>query len=298
MLRAVPAVLATNSVRVLVDSHGFRVALLVGAAGVVVAVLLAHTVRLYVGFGVVAVVATVVGFRAQYTTTGRFLLGLALLAVGGGLAGHLRHRVLHVVVAAPGAAFVAWSLPHVVAGWIKVFVFFVIMFGAPLVAGTDRRAVRVVPALAAVSALGVYACVPDTEFARILVGGFVAAAFIGFDPKLRAISFGTFPAVGVIAWTVGLEGYGRPGSVVGGAACLGALLLVPVVWRRVTVESPWAPAAWALAAVHVGLVAWCARVAGFRHGRGAALALAILGYAVAAVLLIALRRVRTSLRSG
>jgi hypothetical protein len=252
----------------------------------------------YVGFGIVAAVATVVGFRTQYTATGRFVLGLALLAAAGGLAGHIRRRWLRFVVAIPGAAFVAISLPHVVPRWVKVVTFVVITVAAPVLAGTERRAVRVVPALAAVSVIGVYACVPDTEFARILVGAFLAAALLGFDPELRAVSAGAFPAVGVIVWTAGVGGYGRPGAVVGGMACLGALLLVPIVWRKVMITTPWVPAGWALAAVHVGLVVWCARVAGFRQTRLAAFALVVVGYAGASIALIALRRVRTSLRSG
>jgi hypothetical protein len=81
-------------------------------------------------------------------------------------------------------------------------------------------------------------------------------------------------------------------------ACLGALVLVPFVWRKVLITSPWVPAAWALAVVHVLLVVWCARVAGFRDSRFVALVLVVVGYVGAAIALIVLRRVRTSLRSG
>jgi hypothetical protein len=65
MLRPVDLTLADNWVRPLVESHGFWVAFVVSAVGVLVAVVVARTVRVYVGFGIVAALAAVVGVRAQ-----------------------------------------------------------------------------------------------------------------------------------------------------------------------------------------------------------------------------------------
>lgn len=276
---------------------GFQLALVVSAGLAVVAVVLAHTLRLRVGFATVAVGATLIAFRDQYRLPTRLVIGVALLALAGAGARFIRPAFLRCFAAIPGAAFVALSL-HGVPRWVKAVVFVAIVIGAPLLAASDHRAPRVAPPLFLVTVVGVYACVPDTEFARILVGAFLAAAFLALDPDLRAVAAGSSAAVGLIAWDAGQEGWARPGAVIGAVACMGALLLIPVFARRLVLTNPWSAIAWSVAAVHVGLVLWCSRIAGLRHSAWVAAALVIPAYLVAAGVLILLRRVRTPPRSA
>jgi hypothetical protein len=102
----------------------------------------------------------------------------------------------------------------------------------------------------------------------------------------------------VLVWTVASGGAARPGSVVGGLACLGLLAVEPVVRlldpRR---RSPLDPLerrpglAWAALAVQLVLAAVAARVAGRPERAATALALAALelGLALAAGAVLARR---------
>jgi hypothetical protein len=243
------------------------------------------------------VIAALLALDSQYHVPSRLALGLALLAVGGGLSDLVRAVVLRFVIVVPGAAFVALALVGV-PRWVKALVFVAIMLGAPLVAASDRRMTRPMPPLFLVTVVGVYACVPDTEFARILVGAFLVAALLAFDPELRAVGAGVCAAVGLVVWDAGQEGAARPGAVIGAVACLGVLLLVPVFGRKLRAADPWSAAAWVVAGVHVVLVLWCSRVAGLRHSALVATALVIPAYVLAAAALILARRVRTRPRAG
>ena len=173
----------------LFGDDGFQLALVYSAGLAVVALVLAHTVRFRVGFAAVAVVATLIAFRDQYNLPSRLVVGVALLALAGACASFIRPAFVRCFAAIPGAAFVALSLVGV-PRWVKGVVFVAIVIGAPLLAASDHRAPRVAPPLFLVTVAGVYACVPDTEFARILVGAFLVAAFMAFDPDLRAVAAG------------------------------------------------------------------------------------------------------------
>jgi hypothetical protein len=281
----------------LFGDDGFQLALVYSAGLAVIALVLAHSVRVRVGFATVAVVATLLAFHEQYRLPDRLVIGVGLLAVAGACASFIRPAFLRCFAAIPGAAFVALSLVGV-PRWVKGVVFVAIVVGAPLLAASDRRAPRVAPPLFLVTVAGVYACVPDTEFARILVGAFLAAAFLAFDPDLRAVAAGASAAAGVIMWDAGQEGWARPGAVIGAVACMGALLLIPMFARRLVLTNPWSASAWWVAAVHVGLVLWCSRVAGFRHSAWVAAVLVVPAYVVAAGALMLLRRVRTPPRAA
>jgi hypothetical protein len=281
-----------NSFDTVINANGFRVAVVIAAIGVVGVVALAKFAHVNVGFGGVAVVANLVGYRVELRAPAGFVVGLGVLALAGALANHWRSLFSQLLLTLPGAAVVAWSLPDFVPRWVRVVSFLVIAVVAPLVGDSDQTAPRIVPVLAAVSVLGVYACVPDTDLARVLVGGFLVTALLVFSRDLRAVRAGVFPVVGLIVWTAGDGGFARPGSVIGAMACFGAMTLVPLAWRRARTINPWTPAGWLLGLVHLGLVIWCARVAGFRHGWFPALVLVVIGYIAAIVVLGAVRNVR------
>jgi hypothetical protein len=184
----------------LLKDDGFQLALAWSAALTVAEFVVSRFPFVRVGFGIPAVLAALIALDDRYEVPNRLVLALALLAVGGGCASLFRSIVLRVLLVVPGATFVAVSLVHV-PGWVKVLAFVAVLIGAPLVAASDRWAPRPTPPLFLFTVLGVYACVPDTEYARILVGAFAAASFLAFDPKLRAESAGICAAVGLVSGT-------------------------------------------------------------------------------------------------
>jgi len=179
---------------------------------------------------------------------------------------------------------------------------------AAALASFDRRwrELGLLPALLAATAAGIWATVPDVEAALVLLGAAVPLILLGRPGPLAgrlpgAAAFGVAGSVAVAAvlvWTVASGGAARPGSVVGGLACLGLLAVEPAVRlldpRR---RSPLDPLegrpglAWAALAVQLVLVAVAARVVGRPEAAATALALAALelGLALAAGAVLARR---------
>ena len=153
--------------------------------------------------------------------------------------------------------------------------------------------------LLAVSVAGVWATVPDVEAAVVALGAALPPALLGWPSPLARSGLvalglaGSLASAGLLVWVVATGGAGRPGSMVGGLACLGVLGVEPVA-RRLAGRGPAGPPLPAplLAAAHLVLVAVAARVVGRRETVAEALplALATLGVAVAFAVL-ALRRI-------
>jgi hypothetical protein len=169
---------------------------------------------------------------------------------------------------------------------------------AAALAAFDRRWGRLglPPALLAVTAAGIWACVPDVEGPLVLLGAVLPLTLLGRPGPLASrwpgtVAFGGAGSVAVAAvvvWVVATGGAGRPGSVVGGLACLGLLAVEPAVrlldpGRR----SPLDPVerrpglAWAALAAQLVLAGFASRVAGRPEGVAAALGLAALGLGAA-----------------
>jgi hypothetical protein len=152
------------------------------------------------------------------------------------------------------------------------------------------------PGLLAVAAAGIWACVPDVEAALVLLGATLSMTLLGWPSPLAAgrpglASFGVAGSAAVAAvlvWVVATGGAGRPGSVVGGLACLGLLLVEPAARlldpRR---RGPLDPVegrpglAWAALAAQLVLTGFASRVAGRPEGAAVALGLAALGLGLA-----------------
>jgi hypothetical protein len=219
------------------------------------------------------------------------VVGVALAAAGG--AG--------IVAATDPPATLALPLP-----WIAV----VAGVAGALLAGFDRRwrGHGLAPLLLAVSAVGVYATVPDVEWALVVVGAALPLTLLGWPGPLAPGGLrgprrrdgpaqpppslgvaGSLAAAALLAWTVAAGGAGRPGSVVGGLACLGVLAVEPLARlldprHRSALARP--RVAWTALAAHLVLVAVAARVVGRTETVAAALPLA--GLALAAALGVAL----------
>jgi hypothetical protein len=209
-----------------------------------------------------------------------------LVAVAGiGLAAGLGSRPGWLVRAAMAAPFAAvLAVDSSPTAWTRVAVGLVATLGTLSAADLDRRPGwgRLNPALYAMSVAGVFVAVPDTEEAAALLGAALPLAVVAWwVPWARLGGAGAASATALLVWTTAVGGRGRPPSIVGGLACLGLLVAVPVLdglLRRVRSRPPWPTGA---VLVHGASVLVAARIAGISHHMDVAVTFALLSVAIA-----------------
>lgn len=200
-------------------------------------------------------------------------LGLVALGAAGVVADVVpRARALLPLLALPGAWVLSTQAVDV-AGWAVFALLATVVIGGPLVADVDHhwRHRPLAPALVAVSILGVYATVPETDHVIAVVGAVLPLALLGWPVGLgRLGAAGSLALTGLLAWSVAVGGVTRPSSIVGGLACLGFLAAEPVGRFLVARRDPGlravpGPGAVVLAGLaHLVVVATASRVAGLR----------------------------------
>jgi hypothetical protein len=159
------------------------------------------------------------------------IAGIPLL----GLAG-LAHRsvTLGIAAAIPGAALIIVAITNDFASWVPWFALVAIIVAAPLVASFDSRYDRAGLPLPffAVSTLGVYLAVPDTELAIVLFGTAAVVGFLGWPkPVMSFGAVGAYAAVGLYVAAASIGAVGRPASLIAAVACLGLTVVTPVAHR-------------------------------------------------------------------
>jgi hypothetical protein len=91
---------------------------------------------------------------------------------------------------------------------------------------------------------------------------------------------GAYPLVAVMVWATAVGGEGRPASIIGGWACLGALVILPLYRRSLRTWIEARP--WLALLFHAVLVGVASRVIGLWESVGlavvAALALGVVAY--------------------
>jgi hypothetical protein len=215
-----------------------------GIAFLLAATVAAVTRRRPLDFAALAFVAAGwLGVRAAWgpaLADGATALALVVLALGGAavflIPRHVRvarnHPVLSATVALiPGAVLLGAVTPLAGSGLSRVLLATATV--AIGVAIRDFDAMHGAPGgtwvLFAVSAIGVYLAVPDTELARVMLGVALPFVLLSVPKAMCPIGpAGSAALAGFFAWVVFVGGRGRPGSVVGGLACLGLLLAEPV----------------------------------------------------------------------
>jgi hypothetical protein len=277
MLRAV------HDVKNVLTDEGFWTALVIAAAATAIVWLRLRRAEWEPGVAFVVVVAVLAGLRADHRMPNPLVVAVVLLAVGEYLTRDeaLRARAIGLL---PGAVVLGAALPDGWPFWMRVTAAGATLVGGLLAIGADERASHLVPLLFLIGAVGVYACVPDTEAPKALLGALLAGAVLGLEPRLRH-RCGIPALTGVFVWVATFGGLGRAGSVVGGIACLGVIVLLPLVRR-------WSVTRWSsdlAVVVQVALVVYVARVAGFEDSPGPALLLALPAFAVGWVVLRASR---------
>lgn len=299
----------------LLDGPEFRTAVAFGFAGLIAGMGVAVTWRaagrrgtppvigiLVVTAGTLAVREPVAPAPGQLlddpSLPGGLVVALAVLFVAGMVADSARWPIgVGALLALPGAFLLATRAGVVEVTWIRVAAGAAALAGGWMVASFDRRweGQGVAPAMLALSAVGVYFTVPDTEEAMVLLGVSAPIALLGWPLCLARIGTGgSFAVMGLLSWTVAEGGYGRHSSIVGGLACVGLFAVEPLVglaarvdgWRRS--RSPLVPLG--VMALHLALVFVASRVAGLRLTVPAALAIVAAELVVAAGVLASLSR--------
>lgn len=136
----------------------------------------------------------------------------------------------------------------------------------------------------AAAALGVFACVPETLALRALPGPVVIASLAALGGFVRA--FGTIDAVvlaTVLAWVAVVDGQSRPASIVGAAACIGAVGLIGL-YRPV--DGLGSASRWLQPSIIVAAILACSRLAGTLDSAplAATIAIGVLALATGAIL--------------
>jgi hypothetical protein len=249
--------------------------------------------RWWGGTGTVTTIGALAGAAAIVRLPAELVVGVALLA-GAGLAAARWSWGIGTVAVVPGAVLVAAAVGETAPAspeWVRIVVGAAAGCTALACRDFDATWPRLTGTCLAVTAVGVYATVPDTETARALVGAAGVSALLGLAPGLRPSPAWSSASAGLIAWNVGVGGWPRPGAVVGGVACAGLLALGPLLrWARTPST--------VIVLVHVGLVALVARAAGLREGALAAALITAVSYAGASLVLAGTGRSRARRARG
>jgi len=179
-----------------------------------------------------------------------------------------------IVLALPGALVLTSNTGAAEASWVRTLVIFTVVVGGTLVADFDRRyhAHGWSTVLYALSVIGLYFTVPDTERVLVILGACLPLAVLGWPVAFASLgTTGSYPAVGALAWVAAFEGVGRRSSIIGGVACLGLFAVEPI-FRLLKLEASTmfdklpktALGVVPVAAAHLALVAFASRIAGKR----------------------------------
>jgi hypothetical protein len=219
--------------------------------------------------GLAAVAAAGLAMSIARPLSSNVWAGLGLLALAGAISPWTRRvPFVPVLMALPGAWLIGHSgLPE--SGWVVPLVVVVIALVGPVISWFDENTPgSALPSLLfAVSVVGVWATVPDTEEALVLVGAIAAPTLLAWPLRLARLgAIGGHALVGLYVWVIAWGGRGREGSIVGAVAALGMLIGAPIgAWiaRKQNVTTAGWPGIWLLA-LQVLVVVVTTRVAGLQ----------------------------------
>ncbi|MFV1998985.1 MAG: hypothetical protein ACC654_01320, partial [Acidimicrobiia bacterium] len=175
-----------------------------------------------------AIVTLVIAGRAPVPVS--MVLGLVLLAAAGWVpTNNIATRMLTLI---PGAAAIGASFSDSSQVALGAFVVVTIVLFGPFVAGFDERyrESTISPPLMAISLLGVFVTIPDTDVAVIVAAAALPWVFTGPPAKLVVLGrAGAFVATGFLVWVVASGGFSRSDALITGVATLALLVAEPAV---------------------------------------------------------------------
>lgn len=191
--------------------------------------------------GLVLATALLVAQYGDGPVPRRLVLGLIVLAAAGLVpaGSHLR-RTLAWSATVVGAWMVVSSTGISLAdGWLVLGIAAVLLLAIALSRGDSatRDAALGLP-LFALSVIGIFFAIPDTEDALVLMGVSLPMAVNGWPIRLASLGgAGAHVVVGLSVWTIIRGGYVRPSSMLGALACLGVLAAILTGWGRASAQS-------------------------------------------------------------
>lgn len=186
------------------------------------------------GWGVALSAATIIGVHVSVDQRLGTATGLTLLAIGGALlsrAGRPSQDLLPWLIIGVGAIVttVRGGLPGTT--WIQFTApVLIVVFGFWMSGWGNLPQRRLLGPLFAITAFGIWSTVPDTDTARVLLGAAIPLFFATLSSVgLRLSVAGAFPLAGIVVWVAATGGEARQASIVGAWACIGILLLLPLL---------------------------------------------------------------------
>ena len=237
----------TSSVQTFLDLFS-RSQFQIGFLGGVIALLLLRVfVPSRMDWGLATGVAVMAGI---YLTVGRRIgttVGLIALAVGGVLFERQERDPQATTKPLAWLIIVVGAVLTTVRGglgdtlWVQILTPTVAVVSGYWLVSWDRLPQRrLLGPLFAMTALGIWSTVPDTDSARVLLGVSLPLALATLPTSgTRASAIGAFPLAGLVAWIAADGGEPRHGSIVGAWACVGLLVLLPMLESKADALRPW-----------------------------------------------------------
>lgn len=190
------------------------------------------------GWGVALSAATIIGVHVSVGQRLGTATGLTLLTLGGALLSRSRdssyQKPLSWLIIGLGATVttVRGGLPGAL--WIQFLApVMIVVSGFWMSRWGNLPQRRLLGPLVAITVFGIWSTVPDTDTARILLGAAIPLLFATLPSTgLRLSAAGAFPLAGIVVWVAATGGEGRHASIVGAWACVGILMLLPLLRSR------------------------------------------------------------------
>lgn len=235
-----------------------------------------------------------------------------LPALGALLLGVLAARIFRAtdlvtaLAATPGAVWLAISSEVTDLGWVRVLIALTIPIAGYLIADFESRysPMGLGMLFYTFAVIGVFLAIPDTEWALTLLAVTLPITFLAWPyPGMRLGRGGSYVAVAFFVLVIAQGGGPRPASIVGALACLGLMLIEPVmieIHPAVVKLTSWPSRDWKGAIVasipQVVVVAACSRIAARLTNAIPALLIVLLIYGATVAVAISASRTQPSRR--
>lgn len=134
----------------------------------------------------------------------------------------------------PGAVWMAVATPVTTLTWVRIAIAILIPVAGFAITDFEKRhsGMGLGVIFWVIAVVGMFLAVPDTEWAVTLLGVALAVSFLSWPRVSFALGReGAYLATAIFLWVAAQGGEARPPSIIGSAACLGLLLLEPLVLR-------------------------------------------------------------------